>query len=52
MRQDNQATSNTADSLTTLFDTVPEACIMEYFFRESGFLYLIWLTIYPEQTLI
>ena len=38
----------TADSLWTLFEMVPDACIME-FLREAGFFYLIWLTIYSEQ---
>ena len=38
----------TADSLGTLFETVPEACIVE-FLREAGFFYLIWMAIYPEQ---
>ena len=41
----------TADSLRTLFETVPEACIVE-FLREAGFFYLIWMAIYPEQLLI
>ena len=41
----------TADSLGTLFETVPEACIVE-FLREAGLFYLIWMAIYPEQLLI
>ena len=41
----------TADSLGTLFGTVPEACIVE-FLREAGFFYLIWMAIYPEELLI
>ena len=32
----------TAESLGTLFETVPEACIVE-FLREAGFFYLIWM---------
>ena len=41
----------TADSLGTLFETIPEAGIVE-FPREAGFFYLIWMAIYPEQLLI
>ena len=41
----------TADSLGTLFETIPEARIVE-FLREAGFFYLIWMAIYPEQLLI
>ena len=41
----------TADSLRTLLETIPEACIVE-FLREAGFFYLIWMAIYPEQLLI
>ena len=41
----------TADSLRTLFETVPEACIVE-FLREAGFFNLIWMAIYPEQLLV
>ena len=41
----------TADSLGTLLKTIPEASIVE-FLREVGFLYLIWMAIYPEQLLI
>ena len=40
----------TADSLGTLFETLPEACIVE-FLREAGFFYLIWMAIHPEQLL-
>ena len=32
----------TADSLNTLFGTIPETCIVE-FLREAGFFYLIWV---------
>ena len=32
---------HTADSLNTLFETIPENCIVE-FLREVGFFYLIW----------
>ena len=35
---------NTVDSLRTLFETIPEACIIE-FLREAGFYYLIWMAI-------
>ena len=31
----------TVDSLNTLFETIPESCIVE-FLREAGFFYLIW----------
>ena len=31
----------TVDSLNTLFETIPETCILE-FLREAGFFYLIW----------
>ena len=31
----------TVDSLNTLFETIPETCIVE-FLREAGFFYLIW----------
>ena len=31
----------TADALNTLFETIPETCIVE-FLREVGFVYLIW----------
>ena len=41
----------TADSLRTLFETVSEACIVE-FLREAGLFYLIWMAIYPEELLI
>ena len=30
-----------ADSLNTLFETIPETCIVE-FLREVGLFYLIW----------
>ena len=32
----------TADSLNTLFETIPQTCIVE-FLREVGFFYLIWM---------
>ena len=32
----------TADSLNTVFETIPETCIVE-FLREAGFFYLIWV---------
>ena len=35
----------TAESLSTLFETIPEACIVE-FLKEVGFFYLIWKAIY------
>ena len=41
----------TVDSLMTLFETIPEACIIE-FLREAGFYYLIWIAIYPIQLFI
>ena len=41
----------TADSLGTLFETVPETCIVE-FLGEGGVFYMIWMAIYPEQLLI
>ena len=41
----------TADSLRTLFETIPETCIVE-FLREAGFFYLIWKAIYPVQHII
>ena len=40
-----------ADSLRTLFETIPETCIVE-FLREAGFFYLIWKAIYPAQHII
>ena len=39
------------DSLRTLFETTPEACIIE-FLREAGFFYLIWMAIYLIQLFI
>ena len=33
-----------------LFETIPEVCIIQ-FLRETGFLYLIWMAIYPIQLL-
>ena len=41
----------TTESLRTLFETIPEACIVE-FLRESGFFYLIWKDIYSIQHII
>ena len=41
----------TADSLRTLFETIPETCIVE-FLREAGFFYLTWKAIYPVQHII
>ena len=41
----------TVDSLRTLFETIPEACIIE-FLREAGFFYRIWKAIYPVQPFI
>ena len=38
----------TAESLRTLFETIPEACIVE-FLREAGFFYLIWQAIHSIQ---
>ena len=41
----------TAESLRTLFETIPEACIIE-FMREAGLFYLIWKAIYSIQHII
>ena len=41
----------TADSLRTLFETIPETCIVE-FLREAGLFYQIWKAIYPVQHII
>ena len=41
----------TVDSLRTLFETIREACIIE-FLREAGFYYLIWMARYPTQLFI
>ena len=49
--QQNRDEYYAVDSLGTLFETNPEACIVE-FLREAGFFYLIWMAIYPEQPLI
>ena len=38
----------TVDSLRTLFETIPETCIIE-FLREAGFYNLIWMARYPTQ---
>ena len=40
----------TAVSLNTLFETIPESCIVE-FLREAGFFYLIWTVRHSIQTL-
>ena len=40
----------TADSLNTLFETIPETCIVE-FLREAGFFYLIWTVRHSIQSL-
>ena len=40
----------TADSLNTLFETIPETCIVE-FLREGGFFYLIWTVRHSIQSL-
>ena len=37
-----------ADSLNTLFETIPETCIVG-FIQEAGFFYLIWMVKYPIQ---
>ena len=41
----------TAESLRTLFETIPEACIVE-FLREAGLFCLIWKAIYSTQHII
>ena len=41
----------TVDSLRTLFETIPEACIIE-FVREAGFYYLIWMAMHPIQLFV
>ena len=41
----------TAESLRTLFETIPDACIVELL-RESGLFYLIWKAIYSIQHII
>ena len=38
----------TVDSLRTLFETITEACIID-FLREAGFYYRIWMAVYPIQ---
>ena len=38
----------TADSLKTLFETIPETCIVE-FLREAEFFYLIWMVGHSVQ---
>ena len=40
----------TADSLNTLFETIPETCIVE-FLREARFFYLIWTVRHSLQSL-
>ena len=49
--QQNRDEYYTVDSLGTLFETFPEACIVEIL-TEAGLFYLIWMAIYPEQPLI
>ena len=49
--QQNRDEYYTVDSLRTLFETIPEACIIE-FLREAVFFYLIWKAIYPSQLFI
>ena len=41
----------TVDSLRTLFETIPKACIIE-FLREAGFYFLIWMAMYPIQLFV
>ena len=41
----------TVDSLRTHFETIAEACTVE-FMREDGFYYLLWMAIYPIQLFI
>ena len=41
----------TVDSLRTLFETIPEACIIE-FMREAGFYYVIWMAMHPIQLFV
>ena len=41
----------TAESLRTLFETIPDACTVE-FLREAGFFYLIWKAIFSIQHII
>ena len=40
----------TVDSLNTLFETIPETCIVE-FLREAGFFYLIWCNLLTSTSL-
>ena len=49
--QQSRDEHHTIDSLGTLFETITEACIIE-FLREAGFYYLIWMAIYPIQLFI
>ena len=42
---------HTVDSLRTLFETIPEACMIE-FLREAGFYYLIWMAMYSIQLFV
>ena len=39
----------TVDSLNTLFETIPETCIVE-FLREAGFFYLIWCNLFTSTS--
>ena len=41
LRQECRDENYTVDSLHTLFETIPETCIVE-FLQEAGFFYLIW----------
>ena len=41
----------TADSLRTLFQPIPGACIIA-FLRGAGFGYLLWMATYPVQLLL
>ena len=38
----------TVDTLNTLFETIPESCIVE-FLQESGFFYLIWIVRHSKE---
>ena len=41
----------TAESLRTLFETIPEACMVE-FLRKVGFFFLIWMAIHSTHHII
>ena len=49
--QQNRDEYYTVGSLGILFETILNTCIVE-FLKEAGFLYLIWMVIYPEQLVI